>query len=240
MALDDTSPSHSKWPNTKDQYELKEVIGTGATSIVQVAQCLSNGQKVAVKRIDLEQCGSTIEELQKEISLMISCNHPNVTRYYTSFVVQHELWIVVQLMSQGSLSDVLKRLIAKGNKGGVLHEVVIATILREALQGLEYLHTHGLIHRDVKAGNVLLGEDGTVQIAGLRREHVAVRFQLSGRGGGGSPSRPWKVHLGRRLLAPPCWMAPEVMDQSVPYDEKADIWSFGITALELATGSAPR
>ena len=238
MALDDSSsPSHSKWPNTKDQYELKEVIGTGATSIVQVAQCLTNGQKVAVKRIDLEQCGSTIEELQKEISLMISCNHQNVTRYYTSFVVQHELWIVVQLMSQGSLLDVLKRLTAKGNKGGVLDEVVIATILREALQGLEYLHTHGLIHRDVKAGNVLLGEDGSVQIADF-----GVSTWLcdpSSQGGGGGHHPMLGKYTRTTFVGTPCWMAPEVMDQSVPYNEKADIWSFGITALEMATGSAP-
>ena len=70
-----------KWPNSREDYELMDVLGSGATSVVHVARCIPNNQKVAIKRIDLEQCGATIEELQREIGLMSNCNHPNVDYY---------------------------------------------------------------------------------------------------------------------------------------------------------------
>ncbi|GMH14130.1 hypothetical protein Nepgr_015971 [Nepenthes gracilis] len=210
-----------KYPIRPEQYAIYEEVGEGVSASVHRALCIPFDEIVAIKILDFERANADLNNISREAQTMILIDHPNVLRSHCSFVSDHNLWVVMPYMAGGSCLHILKAAYPDG-----IVEVAIATILREVLKGLEYLHQHGHIHRDVKAGNILIDSGGAIKLGDFGVS--ACLFDS------GDRQRTRNTFVGT-----PCWMAPEVMEQLHGYDCKADIWSFGITALELAHGHAP-
>ncbi|CAL2246313.1 unnamed protein product [Prunus armeniaca] len=210
-----------KYPIGPEHYTLYEEVGQGVSASVHRALCKPLDAIVAIKILDFERDNCDLNNISREAQTMILVDHPNVLKSHCSFVSDHNLWVVMPFMSGGSCLHILKAAYPDG-----FEEVVIATILREILKGLEYLHHHGHIHRDVKAGNILIDSRGAIKLGDFGVS--ACLFDSGDR-----------QRMRNTFVGTPCWMAPEVMEQLHGYDFKADIWSFGITALELAHGHAP-
>ncbi|XP_074376509.1 serine/threonine-protein kinase BLUS1 isoform X2 [Apium graveolens] len=213
--------SERRFPLNEQDYRLFEEVGEGVSATVYRALCIPLNETVAIKVLDLEKCNNDLDGIRREVQTMSLINHPNLLRAHCSFTSGHNLWVVMPYMAGGSCLHIMKSAFSEG-----LEEPVIATLLREVLKALVYLHAHGHIHRDVKAGNILVDSNGTVKLADFGVS--AGMFDT------GDRQRSRNTFVGT-----PCWMAPEVMQQLHGYDFKADIWSFGITALELAHGHAP-
>jgi len=179
------------------------------------------GTEVAVKIIELEEfADSSLEEIRRELQMMRMCRHENVIAYHVAFPAKRQMWLVMPLLAGGSCANVMR---ARQSTGGFEDECIIAYILRETSKAIKYFHDNMQIHRDLKAGNILLGGDAKVFLSDF---------------GVAAPLRDDKKR--QTFVGTPCWMAPEVLEQtSGGYDYKADIWSFGITAIELAYGEAP-
>ncbi|XP_031494533.1 serine/threonine-protein kinase BLUS1 isoform X2 [Nymphaea colorata] len=210
-----------KFPVSSKDYKLYEEVGEGVSATVYRALCVPLNEIVAIKVLDLEKCNNDLDGIRREVQTMSLTDHPNLLKAHCSFTNDHSLWVVMPYMAGGSCLHIMKSAYAEG-----FEEPVIATLLREVLKALVYLHSHGHIHRDVKAGNILLDGNGAVKLADFGVS--ACMFDT------GDRQRSRNTFVGT-----PCWMAPEVMQQLHGYDFKADIWSFGITALELAHGHAP-
>lgn len=239
-------------------YSVGAPIGFGASSIVYDAvyrppppqrpiQC-------ALKVLDLDILPPRpLSLLQRETQLMSLSKHPNVLRVRGSWIDGHKLHIALRLMNKGSAADIMHY----GWPGG-MEEEVVKCILKQALEGLNYLHVNGFIHRDVKAANLLLDDDGTVLLgdlgvaASLTEETDTPYWPTPNfEGGTKNPDRVQapltsvtgrsRPQVGKRksFVGTPCWMAPELIEGK-RYDVKADIWSFGITCIELTQGRPPR
>ncbi|KAL2349145.1 hypothetical protein Fmac_003145 [Flemingia macrophylla] len=202
-------------PTTK--YELLNELGKGSYGAVYKARDLRTSEMVAIKVISLSEGEEGYEEIRGEIEMLQQCNHPNVVRYLGSYQGEEYLWIVMEYCGGGSVADLMSV------TDEALDEGQIAYICREALKGLDYLHSIFKVHRDIKGGNILLTEQGDVKLGDF-----GVAAQLTR-----------TMSKRNTFIGTPHWMAPEVIQES-RYDGKVDVWALGVSAIEMAEGVPPR
>ncbi|PFX15987.1 STE20-related kinase adapter protein alpha [Stylophora pistillata] len=197
-------------PNQHSQYTYYFTFrkGFGGLSKVYVASHCPSKSLVVVKQTNVDvQNAEQLEDLKHEVQVMRSLSHPNILPFYCSFVTSREVWHVLPLMQLGSCSDILKTRFHDG-----MGEIIIAAILYEVLQGLDYLHKMGIIHRAVKGSHILIGADGTVCLSGLRKSIMLPQESNSSR---------VAHHFPAHAVAVLPWMAPEILQQlargTVPY-----------------------
>ena len=202
----------------EELFELLEQLGKGSFGSVYKARHRPSGTIVAVKVIPLTgEDEDGLEDMRREIALLQECVHPNVVRYFGSFMGDDYLWIVMEHCGGGSVRDVLDA------TKSPLNEPQIAYVCGEALKGLVYLHSVYKLHRDIKCSNILLTDDGFVKLADFG---VAARLTRT-------------MSKRETFTGTPHWMAPEVIQES-RYDGKVDVWALGVSAMEMAEVNPPR
>jgi protein-serine/threonine kinase len=199
-------------PNTL--YSKIKKVGQGASGNVYVAKTLATGQRVAIKTMDLSQQPRK-ELIVNEILVMKESQHPNIVNFIDSHLDRGDLWVIMQYMTGGALTDII-------DNNNTIEEDQIAAICQETCRGLEHLHAQGIIHRDIKSDNVLLDSQGSVKITDFGF-CAKLTDQKSKRA---------------TMVGTPYWMAPEVVKQK-EYGAKVDIWSLGIMAIEMIEKEPP-
>ncbi|XP_055695734.1 serine/threonine-protein kinase PAK mbt [Lutzomyia longipalpis] len=188
-------------------------IGEGSTGTVCIATDKSTGRQVAVKKMDLRK-QQRRELLFNEVVIMRDYHHPNIVETYSSFLVDDELWVVMEYLEGGALTDIVTH--------SRMDEEQIATVCKQCLKALAYLHSQGVIHRDIKSDSILLASDGRVKLSD---------FGFCAQVSQELPKR-------KSLVGTPYWMSPEVISR-LPYGPEVDIWSLGIMVIEMVDGEPP-
>eukprot|EP00162_Nutomonas_longa_P010051 comp19676_c0_seq1/m.37737 comp19676_c0_seq1/g.37737 ORF comp19676_c0_seq1/g.37737 comp19676_c0_seq1/m.37737 type:complete len:677 (+) comp19676_c0_seq1:169-2199(+) len=201
-----------------NKWSRGELLGRGAFGSVYAALNAENGKLFAVKQF-LVEAGiedENIQEIRREIDLMMSLDHQNIVRYYGTELKDGKFNIFLELVPGGSLQTMYKRY-------GPLNEQVVRIYIRQILTGLDFLHSRGIVHRDIKGANVLMTENGEVKIADFGcSKHIGDK----------------EVEEGSKPTGTPYWMAPEVI-RGQGFSKKSDIWSLGCTIIEVMTGKPP-
>ncbi|KAI6191200.1 Non-specific serine/threonine protein kinase [Aphelenchoides bicaudatus] len=192
----------------EDVFDIVAKVGEGSYGSVHKAIHRETKQTLAVKKVPVD---TDLQEIIKEITIMQQCDSPYIVKYFGSYFKSSDLWIIMELCDAGSVSDLMRL------RRTTLNEAEASSILRDTLKGLNYLHGSRKIHRDIKAGNILLNMDGNAKLADF-----GVAGQLTD-----------TIAKRNTIIGTPFWMSPEVI-QEIGYNTKADIWSFGILCIEMA------